>query len=91
MNELIDSCDSYTAQLLRELRTKPPKKTRKATHHLLRFADANEYPLSLTPEDWWGSSVPRLRRFYESFGFVAVRDATSCTDGHARRRREAAW
>ena len=36
---------------------------------LIRFADANEYPLSLTPEAWWGSSVPRLRRFYERFGF----------------------
>ena len=33
-------------------------------------ADRNGWTLSLTPDGEWGSSVPRLRKFYAQFGFV---------------------
>lgn len=33
-------------------------------------ADRNGWSMSLTPDGEWGSSVTRLRKFYEGFGFV---------------------
>jgi GNAT superfamily N-acetyltransferase len=40
-----------------------------AMQQLVAMADANGYTLVLTPEDYWGSDVDRLRLFYMTFGF----------------------
>jgi GNAT superfamily N-acetyltransferase len=38
---------------------------------LIKLADENGWALALTPSDFAGSSVPRLKKFYKSLGFVA--------------------
>lgn len=43
---------------------------RKAMAELVAEADRNGWRLALTPDGEWGSSVPRLRKFYKEFGFV---------------------
>ena len=37
---------------------------------LVRWADGNGYILALDPSSDFGSSVPKLRKFYSKFGFV---------------------
>jgi GNAT superfamily N-acetyltransferase len=37
---------------------------------VLDYADANQQRVMLTPSDHFGGSVPRLKRFYDGFGFV---------------------
>ena len=39
-------------------------------NHLTSIADTNGWMLTLTPDGQWGSSVPRLKRFYARHGFV---------------------
>ena len=46
---------------------------RGALLQLMRLADAYGYAVALTPDDSFGASVPRLRRFYKSLGFVENR------------------
>jgi len=36
---------------------------------LITFADDNDYIITLSPTDKWGSSIERLRNFYYLFGF----------------------
>lgn len=36
---------------------------------LISYADAGGKRIMLTPSGDWGGSVPRLKRFYKSFGF----------------------
>jgi hypothetical protein len=37
---------------------------------LIKLADENGWTVALTPSDFAGSSVPRLKKFYQSLGFV---------------------
>ena len=46
---------------------------RGAMLQLLRLADAYGWIVTLTPDRHMGSSLPRLRRFYKSLGFVENR------------------
>ena len=45
-------------------------KGKKIMDEIIKEADRNNWKLALTPDDTWGSSVPRLKRFYSEFGFV---------------------
>lgn len=42
---------------------------KKVMGELVKEADRNGWNLSLTPDGEWGSSVPRLKKFYKEFGF----------------------
>lgn len=43
---------------------------KKVMSEVVAEADRNGWQMGLTPDDEWGSSVPRLKRFYKEFGFV---------------------
>lgn len=44
-------------------------KGRKIMKEIITEADRNGWKLALTPDDIWGSSVTRLKKFYAEFGF----------------------
>jgi hypothetical protein len=46
---------------------------RGAMEQLCALADTLGLTIVLSPADDWGSSVPRLKRFYKSLGFVENR------------------
>lgn len=43
---------------------------RKLMEDLIALCEENDWALALTPSDFAGSSVPRLKKFYKSLGFV---------------------
>jgi GNAT superfamily N-acetyltransferase len=44
---------------------------RKLMEDLIDLCDERGWALALTPSDFAGASVPRLKKFYKSLGFVA--------------------